>query len=494
MIPMNSSDVIPHLEAIPEERRLVRRARAGDPDAFVQLYDAYGDDLYRYVYFRVMSDVAAEGITSHVFRYAWEHLQSKQSKHLTFVAWIYQIARYQVLLYYKANLRTRAFDIGFLSVAADYGLTQDAQDHFNIEAWNHHLRLLAADANQSRLQETAALIMRKYLDYISPRRVLKPSPTFNAYTRGWLPRYLETHARRPRRSPMIGRILLAYSELARSARLLIHPPEIPHAFQRMSVIYAILVAAFLVTGTARAQSALPGDAMYGWKRTSEQAWLSVSPDPVGTEIILANRRLEEWIAVGNDSTRNAGALADYSRALTYLNTTSDNSDSQTRIKAMIEAHREKLQQSGLSSTPLNDYLPGSANPGLAPTSTELSVTALVPSSTPTATQLLAAATEVPTEVAATVTEVPTEVPPTATEVPTEVLPTATEVPTEVPPTATEVPTEVPPTATEVPTEVPPTATEVPTEVPSTETEAPTPADNGVVPPADTPAAPPNPAE
>lgn len=483
MKPTNSSDVIPHLEAIPEERRLVRRARAGDPDAFVQLYDAYGDDVYRYVYFRVMSDVAAEGITSHVFRYAWEHLQGKQSKNRTFVAWIYQIARYQVLLYYKANLRTRAFDIGFLSVAADYGLTQDAQDHFNIEAWTHHLRLLAADGNQSRLQETAALVMSKYLDYISPRRVLRPSPTFNAYTRGWLPRYLETHARSPRRSPMIQRITSAYGELARSARSLIHPPEIPRAFQRMSVVYAILVAAFLVTGTARAQSALPGDALYAWKRTSEQAWLSVSPDPVGTEIILADRRLEEWIAVGNDPARNAGALADYSSAISYLNTTSADAESRTRLKAMIEAHKERVQQSGLSSTQLNNYLTESANAMLAPTATEVSATAFVASATPTATELLAVDTAIPTEVAATATEVPTAVPPTATEVPTEV-----------PPTATEIPTEVPPTATEVPTEVLPTATDVPTEVPPTETEAPAPADNIVLPTPDNSSVPSNPSE
>jgi hypothetical protein len=251
----------------------------------------------------------------------------------------------------------------------------------------------------------------------------------------------------------------------------------------MSVLYAILVAAFLVTGTARAQSALPGDALYAWKRTSEQAWLSVSPDPVGTEIILANRRLEEWIAVGNDPARNAGALADYSSAISYLNTTSADAESRTRLKAMIEAHKERVQQSGLSSTQLNNYLTESANAMLAPTATEVSATAFVASATPTATELLAVDTAIPTEVAATATEVPTAVPPTATEVPTEV-----------PPTATEIPTEVPPTATEVPTEVLPTATDVPTEVPPTETEAPAPADNIVLPTPDNSSVPSNPSE
>ena len=88
--------------------------------------------------------------------------------------------------------------------------------------------------------------------------------------------------------------------------------------QRTALTFAVVVAALLVTGTAQAQSALPGDTFYAWKRTSEQVWRALSPDPVATDIILAERRLDEWIAVSKDPSRSAGAKVAYLEALTKL--------------------------------------------------------------------------------------------------------------------------------------------------------------------------------
>jgi hypothetical protein len=45
-------------------RLLVRRAQAGDEDAFTSLYDAYVERIYRYSYFRVANDGCAEDIPS----------------------------------------------------------------------------------------------------------------------------------------------------------------------------------------------------------------------------------------------------------------------------------------------------------------------------------------------------------------------------------------------------------------------------------------------
>jgi hypothetical protein len=254
---------------------------------------------------------------------------------------------------------------------------------------------------------------------------------------------------------------------------------------RVSVTYAMLMAVLLITGTARAQSALPGDALYGWKRTSEQAWLSVSPDPLGTDIILANRRLDEYIAVKKDPARSASALDDYVHALTSLNTVSDSQGSQTqaRIAPVLEAHREQLNNSGLAITQVDNLFAVATKPVAVIAAPQASPTRAVPSATAFSTQVLPTSTLASTQIPPTASLVPTEIPPTATAtlVPTEVPPTATAtlVPTEVPPTPTA--TEVPPTptATEVPptptaTEVPPTPTptEVPTEVVPTATDTP----------------------
>ena len=103
---------------------------------------------------------------------------------------------------------------------------------------------------------------------------VEPLPTFTAYTRSAVTQYTQTHPRQPQ---------------------IVVP-----VFQRAALTFAMLVATFLVTGTAHAQSALPGEPFYSWKRTSERAWRALSPNPVATDIILAERRLNEWIAVSND--------------------------------------------------------------------------------------------------------------------------------------------------------------------------------------------------
>ncbi len=239
-------------------------------------------------------------------------------------------------------------------------------------------------------------------------------------------------------------------------------------FQRTAFTFAMLAAVFLVTGTAQSQSALPGDAFYTWKRTSERAWRIVSPDPVATDIVLAERRLNEWIAVSNNSTLSTSARFNYLEALSQLKTTTD-LESLPQVVPALQLQRQTLDNAGLAVYELDNYLIEAA----AVLETDTSI-----QDVPTTDVSTAALTPIPTQTVLTQTDVPTGAVPTETEVPTEVIPTETETPTEVIPTETETPTEVVPTETEIPTEVVSTETEVPTgteppsEIAPTETEVP----------------------
>ncbi len=452
---MDPTEIIPNVAAIPEEKRLVRQAKAGNADAFVALYDSYSDDLYRYVFFRVLSDVAAEAIISQVFRHAWSHLDSYRKRDSSFAAWLYRIARNQVLVYYKVNLRSDAFDIRTMVAAADYRLNQEAQERSPGESWGNCLVLLTDDIEQSRLQTTAALIMREYLDYLHPRRPRQPSPTFNAYTRTWLIRYLQLHERRPKPSPIRDWATATYASLKSAFQPRAQQP----GWLRLAPAYAMLLVALFITGTVQAQSALPGDPLYEWKRTSEQVWLSVSPDPVGTELALADRRLSELVAVENDPTRSQIALDGYVGVLDDLKATTG-AHIPPRVADALGKHRPTLEAVALTNPQVSTFL---AVANIPPTS--VPTTAAVTASVPTATLW-------PTQVPATATAWPTQVPPTATPSATAVTPTATDTPTEVPPTATSTATEVPPSPTTIPTDTPVPPTEVPTETPAP-TEVPT---------------------
>ncbi len=460
---MDTNELIPFVEPVPEESVLVRRASSGEVDAFIQLFEAYGDDLYRYVYFRVLSDVAAEAITSQVFRHAWDNLAHSPRKGTTFADWIYELARNQVIVYYTANLRSREFNFSSLLSAADYRLDQEVPDWTARESWGSHLRLLTGDIEQSRLQSTAALIMRKYLEYLNPGSRARKSPTFNSYTRSWLIRYVNLHPR--------GRGFAMITPAKQATRPRLSAAVIP----RVALITALLAGALLVTGTAEAQSALPGDPLYSWKLTSEQAMLSLSPDPVGTEMFIANRRLQELILVEKDPRRSPSALDGYYQALEQLSA-SANPQVSDRIVPLLQAHRKKIAESGIASPQLEQYL-------------AIVVTTIPQSEDVGPASTIIAPTPVPSDI-----PLPTAVPLTssssATAVPALVAPTATDQPTDIPPTPTIMPTDVPPTPTEIaptPTEVAPTPTDVPTDLPTdvAPTDFPTPAPTDGIPPVNT---------
>ncbi len=92
------------------ERRLVLRACNGDASAFGHLYELCVDRIYRYIYFRVSDDDAAEDLTSKVFLKAWEHLPRFQSGGSPFIAWLYTIAHNTVIDYYRVNKPSEQLD------------------------------------------------------------------------------------------------------------------------------------------------------------------------------------------------------------------------------------------------------------------------------------------------------------------------------------------------------------------------------------------------
>lgn len=72
-----------------------------DPDAFAQLYDLYIDRLYRFVRRRALDDAVAEDITALTFEKALRALPTYQPKGAGFGAWLYRIARNELISYQR---------------------------------------------------------------------------------------------------------------------------------------------------------------------------------------------------------------------------------------------------------------------------------------------------------------------------------------------------------------------------------------------------------
>ena len=133
-------------------------------------------------------------------------------------------------------------------------------------------------------------------------------------------------------------------------------------FWRLTITLVTMFLAFLLTGTVFAQSALPGDTFYGWKLRSETIWRLVSRDPLGTDLTLSNRRVNEVVALSGDEVRGARALDNYQKLLIRFKSAQDTKD-QERILKVLLLQQESLHSAGISVPELDNYLPHSENPG-----------------------------------------------------------------------------------------------------------------------------------
>ena len=90
----------------PEKARiaaLVTLAQRGDADAFGQVYDAYVDSIYRYLYYRVGSHAVAEDLTSETFLRALRRIDSFTWQGKDIGAWFTTIARNLVADHVKSS-------------------------------------------------------------------------------------------------------------------------------------------------------------------------------------------------------------------------------------------------------------------------------------------------------------------------------------------------------------------------------------------------------
>ena len=178
---------------------------------------------------------------------------------------------------------------------------------------------------------------------LSKGRSIRPSSAFKARTRAKLTLHMQANPRGHTKAGFV--------------------------FRRLATGLAVITIALLATGTAYAQSALPGSLFYPWKLTSEQIWRAVSPDHVRTDIAIANRRIEEMNAVSDDPVRFAEALQGYQEVVTRLE-----SELGTETLEQLLPAIEGYQEPGEGSQPLfpiqpqNTSLPPTGIPEHPPTS------------------------------------------------------------------------------------------------------------------------------
>lgn len=160
-------------------------------------------------------------------------------------------------------------------------------------------------------------------------RAVVPDPSYKARARTQLNVYMQQHPQRRRISPVLWRFAI-------------------------SVAAVLLI--FVASGTAFAQTSLPGDALYNWKLTSEHVWRLTSSDQLSVDITLSHRRVNELVSVSDNVARRARAIENYEKLLIKFQAEQDEVK-RARFLPILQAQHEALIKAGVIVPELEAYFP-----------------------------------------------------------------------------------------------------------------------------------------
>lgn len=113
-----------------ELKELVERAKAGDAEAFGNIYELLVDRVYRFIFLRTNNKEDAEDLTEQVFIKCWENLKKYQEKGIIFEAYVFKVARNQIIDYYRTKKKHSNIDEAL--EISDKGLSPEEQTEKNL--------------------------------------------------------------------------------------------------------------------------------------------------------------------------------------------------------------------------------------------------------------------------------------------------------------------------------------------------------------------------
>lgn len=135
------------LPDLPDEDRLLARARRGDRRAIGEIYERYFDAIYQFIRWRVDDPAVAEDLTSEVFIKLLSALQSSAAPADSLRGWLFRVARNSLYDHYQRPVPTTSLDEA-LPLAADANTEAQFIRATEVERVQHALRTLAVDQQE----------------------------------------------------------------------------------------------------------------------------------------------------------------------------------------------------------------------------------------------------------------------------------------------------------------------------------------------------------
>jgi RNA polymerase sigma-70 factor (ECF subfamily) len=126
----------------PGEKRLIQEALEGEEEAFIHLYHQHVSQLFLFIMKKVNNRQVAEDLTSETFYQAIKDLRSYSGKS-SFKNWLYGIAKYLILAFYREKYRKPIMELNEnIAAPAEETDNDDANQKKNADLLQKILQLL----------------------------------------------------------------------------------------------------------------------------------------------------------------------------------------------------------------------------------------------------------------------------------------------------------------------------------------------------------------
>lgn len=129
---------------------------------FLETYDAYGSDIYRFCVLKVSSKEVAEDITQEVFMRFWQSLR-EGTEFRNSRAMLYTIARNLVIDWYRKKKESS------LDVLTEQGIDFGSEDFKKISENAEHREVL--DVIETLDEQAKEVLLLRFVDGLSPRDI-----------------------------------------------------------------------------------------------------------------------------------------------------------------------------------------------------------------------------------------------------------------------------------------------------------------------------------
>lgn len=134
------------LPDITQEDELLARARSGDQQAVMDIYNAYAGPIYQYIRLRVGDAAQAEDLASEVFLHLVDALHGRNAPRTSLRGWLFKVARNRIARQYRDRIPQTSLEESFQSSSLD--VENVIFQNINIERTLQAMRMLKTEQQE----------------------------------------------------------------------------------------------------------------------------------------------------------------------------------------------------------------------------------------------------------------------------------------------------------------------------------------------------------